>query len=156
MRAIRPGLLPHLVTLYNVFKSPDTGKLAYFPTFLKRTRITHSSSTVNVASVGWTKAVTAGLLVDPKTTQAYRHGTNGIKIKKRYLELPAWDALPDADKEKHWTLREGDYVVHLESNSECPAVNLAEIQARNPRKIYSIKPVLSKDGTLHHWELNLV
>ena len=155
MRPIKPGLMPHTVTLYNVFKSPITGKLSFFRTFLRRTRIMHSSSAVNVESLGWTRVVTAGLLVDPKTTQAYRHGTKGVKIQKKFLDVPEWNALDDVKKEQFWTLREGDYVV---TSGECQLVpvNAAEFKAVDARQIHSIKPVINKDGSLHHWELSLV
>ena len=155
MRPIKPGLMPHTVTLYNVFKSPVSGHLAYFRTYLRQTRIISSSSAVNVATIGWTRAVTTRLLVDPATTLAYRHGTNNIKIQKKHIESSAWNALPEIDKDKHWTLNEGDYIVQLENNKECLAISVDDMQATNPRKIHSIESVLNKNGTLHHWELHL-
>jgi len=160
MRPLKPTILVHLVTLYNVFISPATGEPFYFRTFLKRTRIMSLSSTVHVATIGWTRAVTSVLLVDPKTTQAYRHDTNGIRIAKKYIDPPAWDALSDEDKERFWALREGDFIVHLANNGECmietPDPANVEFQRLSPRKIQSIKPEFDKKGRVHHWELGLV
>jgi len=148
--------MPDLVTLYNVYRHPSTGKLSYFKTFLKNTRLDSVSSTIYVATTGWTRTVTANLLVDPKTTQQYRRGTGGIKINKKFMEFAAWDALSNADRDRFWTLREGDCIVHLSSNGESDAVSVAEITALNPRRINSINPILLKNGVLHHWEVNLV
>ena len=159
MKAIKPGLMPHLVTLYNVFISPATGEPSYFRTFLKRTRIMSFSSSVRVETGGWTRVVTSALLVDPRTTQGYRHGTKGIRIPKRYLDPPAWDKLPPEDKERFWTLKEGDLIVHLVNNGEStidPDLTSAEFQVLAPRKIGSIKSEPDKRGRVHHWELGLV
>ena len=155
MQPIKSSVLVHLDTLFNVHRSMETGKLAYYKTYLDRVRMLTTSSTVQTATQGWTRVVTLSLLVDPKTTQAYMR-VEGRKEKKTYLPFSEWDASPE--KEKHWTLRDGaDWLlIDTEKKVEFQASSEAEIMAMRPYKIDRIEPVINKNGKIHHWQVHLV
>ena len=155
MQPLKSSVLVHLATLFNVHRSMETGKLAYYKTYIDRVRLLTTSSTVQTSTQGWTRVVTLSLLVDPKTTQAYAR-VDGRKEKKTYLPFSEWDVSPE--KEKHWTLRDGSdwLLVNTEKKVEYAVQTEAEIMALNPRKIERIETVINKNGKIHHWQVHLV
>lgn len=157
MNPIPQRLMPNTVTIYNVHKDEKTGKNAYFRTFLEFVRIMAKKSAVQVAAVGWSRVVTMELWIDPVTSIAFVRDEDGNQITKVYADAAQWSKLSDAEKQAHWTLQEGDYVV---TDGECeitiPPNTITELNAERPRKLQGIAPVFDRDGSIHHWEVELV
>ena len=156
MKPIKRGLLPHIVTIYNIFKDPKTGKLSYFRTFLEYVRIMTERRSVNVTGIGWTRVLASDLWIDPVSSVAYVRDEDGNKVTKIYVELREWLKLSEGQKEAHWTLQEGDYVVRDECQITLPPNTIAELNAEQPHKLQMIEPILDKPGNIHHWEIGLV
>ena len=152
MRPVDKSKLVNTVTIYNLFRNPDTGELKYLKTFLRFVRIMQDLSSVNVGVDGWTRKTTVSLLIDRRNSQGY----TGATIKP-YIDSLEWGSLSDADKAQQWTLQEGDLVV----NGECPAdlvpEQVSEFKALN--RVWAIQYIhnaIDFDGSIHSRRVGFV
>lgn len=163
MQPIRRSLLPNTVTIYNKFRDPDTGKNAFYRTFLRYVRIMEN---VTKAVVDGTTTVTWAndtvLLLDhgltvrgvKYSTEAYTRDENGRKIAKRYLAPREWAVAED--KSGFWTLERENYVIEGECAVTIPPQLEKDLTALNPWKVTALAPAIQKDGSIHSWEVQLV
>jgi hypothetical protein len=166
MKAIKPALLVQTVTLYNIFKDPQTGDVKWYRTILERVRIMNvKTSFANIISAsmrGVRKDFQTELLADRRNTLAYQ--IDGAKtISKPFRPWQVWRNLIEAEKAITWTLNEGDLVA---GDIYQPKVIAPEFDPQNDtedafrvkyglRPIAAISPQLDKDGSIHHWRVNL-
>lgn len=158
MRPINHTFMAHTVTLYNVFRDPDTGRNALYRTVLERTRFMTAKSRVIAAETGPKRVLLAELWIDPVTTRAFTRGENGAAAAKSWLEPSAWRAGTDgADRARFWTLQEEDYIVNGETGLvPATADENALVASRRALKLSAIVPVMGRSGNVHHWECMLV
>lgn len=162
MRPVKRSLLPNTVTIYNDFKDPDTGKSAFYKTFLHYVRIMDN---VTKAVVDGTTTVTWAndtvLLLDhgltlkgvKYSTEAYARDENGRKTPKRYLPPREWAAA--TDKSGFWTIERESYVIEGECAVTIPPQLEKDLAALKPWKVSAIAPAIQKDGSIHSWEVQL-
>ena len=156
MAHINPNKLVDTITIYNVWKDPNTGKSGYWRSFVQQVRLMDKASTVNVASIGWTRVVTQEMLVDAQNSIAYSADENDNQVTKVYAEPSEWAAMSTDQKQAFWTMQEGDYVVPGECEIIIPPDAVTKLTALRPRKIGSVNMVRQKGGDTNHWEVSLV
>lgn len=162
MQPVRRNLLPNTVTIYNRYKDPDTGKNAFYKTFLRYVRIMENVTKAVVnGTTGVTWANDTVLLLDTGlvirgikySTEAYTRDDSGRKVVKRYLAPKEWSAA--VDKSSYWTLERENYVIEGECAVTIPPQLEKDLTALNPWKVNVIAPALQRDGSIHSWEVQL-
>lgn len=166
MRPIKRSLLVNTVTIYNRYRDPDTGTVAFFRTFLKYTRfmtsqaVVAADTTLGGAGMGATKTFALTLLVDPVSTVGYERDEPGRSVSKTYADERVWQAA--TDKSRLWTLQGQDYVVEGECPVIVPPQSEADLTALRHYKLQAIAPQFDKRArpgradNIHHWECSLV
>ena len=163
MKPISPKLLPHTITLFNVWKDPETGDIDCHRTILERVRVGVAKVSLTMARlsdmIGPPARYEFRVLIDRRTTRGYVD-ILGERLEKAYLPASDWEA--SSAKELYWTLRGSDLIYFKEGRAEsiCPEYDPeVEFQAfmgdHGLRSISDVPPVIDKDGTVHNWELIL-
>ena len=149
MNSINEKWLPHTVTLFNLYRDDD-GKITYYKTILQKVRVGGRKTSLAASIRGVKKDFEITALIDPETS---------IAVNKSFIFKKEWETL--ADKEKYWTLDEGDWFVFTLGQivTNIPDIDLTAETEQEFRNIYdihvisSLKPVIDKDGTVHHWSV---
>lgn len=126
--------------------------------FLRHVRLLSVKSSFGVNTVGINKVYRTSLLLDhgltikgrKYSTEAYIRDDAGQKQPKAYLDASEWLVL--ADKSQNWTIQEGDYLLE----GEIVAETETEIVALRHYKVQELAPIFDKDGSIHHFEVQLV
>jgi hypothetical protein len=164
MQPISRKWLNQTVTMFNLFKDPETGQISHFRSVLENVRVGTVKTSFAESLKGSAKRFELRVLIDHKTTVGYRlDDSNGQKFKKKFMSLPEWEELTEEDKTGYWTLNEKDWLFYLPGTKKsiCPdfnGSNLSEQQFRDKYHIYVISEIpatIDKDGSLHHWEVVL-
>jgi len=149
MNPINEKWLPHTVTLFNLHRDDD-GEIKYYRTILQKVRVGSRKTSLAASVRGVKKDFEITALIDPETS---------IAVNKSFIFKKEWEAL--ADKEKYWTLDEGDWFVFTLGQivTNIPDIDLTAETEQEFRNIYdihvisSLKPIIDKDGTVHHWSV---
>ena len=102
------------------------------------------SSTVNVAGVGWTRAVTQEFLADAANTVGYVYDEKRNRQAVKFAAPANWSAMNEVGKSEFWTIQEGDYLINDECPVNIPPDAISALTGLNPSKIQSINTVRQK------------
>lgn len=150
MRPISEKYLVNTVTVYNKFIEEALGKPQYYRTVIKHCRIMRSSSTLVVSTeLGQTRSVTTEILIDRRNSLAQDEAGK----TKTYLRPHEWAGHPE--REKYWTLQDGDYVLEGGQGPVLP-VTEADLASLEHSKLQGVMAVNDLDGSVHHWKCQLV
>lgn len=160
MKPISRKSLPQTITLFNLFKDPGTGQLAYYRTFLEGVRVDSCKTTLAASIRGVKKEYQSMVFIDPISTKGYDRRQDGGMAAKHFEIRQDWLKLTPQGRADTWTLNEGDWLVFNlgEKITECPNIGdlgLTEQQFRQEygvRVISALPPTIDKDGSIHHWE----
>lgn len=156
MKPISLKWLPQTITLFNLWKDPETGQISRYRTFLDGVRV-DSRKTSLAASVRGQKAeYQVVVFVDPVSTQ----GLDGDLARKIFAHHHIWVNMADEEKRQAWTLNVGDWLIFElgQKTTKAPDIKgsgLTEQQFRQEygvRVISALPPTIDKDGSVHHWE----
>ena len=161
MNPIRASLLVNTVTLFNVFKDPDTGAVTYYRSFLEAVRVSQPKLSLAESLRGTGKTTQISVLMDRRGTQAFIRNEAGAQVIKTYFDWRDWVKLPDAEKALTWTLNVGSLMAAVIGQIEtiCPEFDTTDEQnfkiEHDLRNIVNIKPNIDKDGSIHSWVVGL-
>jgi hypothetical protein len=166
VKAISAKLLPHTVTLFNVWRDLDTGEVSAHRTILERVRVGVAERRYSTERIGETlgppERYEFRVLVDSRTTIGYELDEGDARIVKPLVAGHFWEAMGPADKASHWTLRTSDWIYYREGDivSICDPYDPEEdmqafLESNAILKVSQVPAVIDKDGTIHHWELVL-
>ena len=159
--AISRADLPQTVTIYNVFKDPDTGAVAYYRTILEAVRVGQAKTSLREAVRGVTKLSRVSILMDRRTTQGYVLNEAGRRVKKPYLPWQVWAGRPAEEKAQAWTLNVNDLMAAV-VGQKVTIVPEFEPEREHEFKIQhglsliiDIHPTVDEDGSVHSWSVGL-
>jgi hypothetical protein len=104
MKPISRKWLPQTITLFNLFKDPETGEPAYFRTFLDGVSEECCKTSLAMSLQGAKKAYQSMVYIDPVSTLGYTRDGSGRKIAKKYLSARKWQELGTDENADFWTL----------------------------------------------------
>ena len=158
---ISRAYLPQTVTLFNVYKDPETGTVEYHRTILEAVRVDQARVSLREALRGAAKLRRISVLLDRCATQGYNLNETGRRVSKSYRPWRVWSVLPAEEKARAWTLNVGDLMAAAigEKTTVCPEFEPAREQEfkleHDLRAVIDIAPNIDKDGSVHSWEVGL-
>ena len=162
MKPIAARLLPQTVTLYNLFKDPDSGATSRRRTVLERVRIATFKNTTMFGETGPRTRFSLGALIDPVTTVAWAMSGGAKTAKKTYSPPSEWRRLDPEAKDGRWTLAGLDWLCAVVGARETIGPDFGADDddqafrlANDVKVITEVVPTIDKDGSVHHWEVFL-
>lgn len=155
--------LPQTVTLFNVFRDPESGAVRYYRTILEWVRVDEVKTSLRENLKGATRLHKPVVWIDRRTTRGHQL-MEGIRIAKPFKPWSEWQALPDAEKDGYWTLYQQHMLALPDNGQKVTLVPDFDPQNDNwqdfvekysLRQISDIEPTVDEDGSIHSWEVTL-
>ena len=130
------------VTLFNRFYDPDTDEEKYYPTLLENVNLVETKG-ANVTKSGLDSADAAKLFIDLG------------ELSKKYMDLKAWDALPETEKANHITFHPTDdfFIKGDQTSLELPKSCVYEWAHDSMGSVYKVTTVDKYEDIMPHFEV---
>lgn len=156
--------LQQTITIFNLFKNPDTGVMEYYRTILKNVRVDEVTTGLKEALRGDTRTHKIIIMADRRTTKGYSIDEHGIKFNKPYRPWPVWSELSATEKQEAWTWNQKHVLAmpnHGQKETIAPEFEVANdnwpdfMSRHGLRPIQSIESIIDDDGSVHSWEITI-